>query len=99
MSISGSWSTPRPFSSVATGMPPLISLDDDAALDPSLVGVKAANLARARRAGLPVLPGVVVPIEAAGAVIDHGLAVLAAEGPGKARLAVDRAVLSDDLRS
>ena len=38
----------------------LIDLADDDAVDGSLVGAKAANLARARRAGLPVLPGVVL---------------------------------------
>ena len=38
----------------------LIDLSDDGAVDGSLVGAKAANLARARRAGLPVLPGVVL---------------------------------------
>ena len=38
----------------------LIDLADPAAADGSLVGAKAANLARARAAGLPVLPGVVL---------------------------------------
>jgi len=38
----------------------LVDLTDDGAVDGSLVGAKAANLARARRAGLPVLPGVVL---------------------------------------
>jgi rifampicin phosphotransferase len=38
----------------------LVDLSDDGAVDGSLVGAKAANLARARRAGLPVLPGVVL---------------------------------------
>ena len=37
--------------------PDLVDLADDGAIDGSLVGAKAANLARARRAGLPVLPG------------------------------------------
>lgn len=40
--------------------PDLVDLADDRATDGSLVGAKAANLARARRAGLPVLPGVVL---------------------------------------
>ena len=39
----------------------LIDLAEHDAVDGSLVGAKAANLARARRAGLPVLPGVVLP--------------------------------------
>ena len=38
----------------------LVDLSDDGAVDGSLVGAKAANLARAWRAGLPVLPGVVL---------------------------------------
>ena len=38
----------------------LVDLTDDGAIDGSLVGAKAANLARARRAGLPVLPGLVL---------------------------------------
>jgi rifampicin phosphotransferase len=40
--------------------PDLVDLADDDASDGSLVGAKAANLARARRAGLPVLPGAVL---------------------------------------
>jgi phosphohistidine swiveling domain-containing protein len=40
--------------------PDLVDLADGAATDGSLVGAKAANLARARRAGLPVLPGAVL---------------------------------------
>lgn len=40
--------------------PELIDLADARATDGSLVGAKAANLARAARGGLPVLPGVVL---------------------------------------
>jgi pyruvate,water dikinase len=40
--------------------PDLIDLATDGATDGLLVGAKAANLARARSAGLPVLPGVVL---------------------------------------
>jgi rifampicin phosphotransferase len=40
--------------------PDLVDLADGAATDGSLVGAKAANLARARHAGLPVLPGAVL---------------------------------------
>lgn len=42
----------------------LVSLDDAGATDPALVGSKAATLARAKAAGLPVLPGVVVTTRA-----------------------------------
>jgi len=38
----------------------VVSLDDPAALDPTLAGAKAANLAVARAAGLPALPGLVL---------------------------------------
>ncbi|HET6954856.1 MAG TPA: PEP/pyruvate-binding domain-containing protein [Acidimicrobiales bacterium] len=40
--------------------PALLDLADDGATDGGLVGAKAANLAVARRAGLPVLPGTVL---------------------------------------
>ncbi|MFJ8080452.1 PEP/pyruvate-binding domain-containing protein [Streptomyces sp. NPDC096205] len=51
----------------ALGMPPgahgpeAVPLERPAAADPGLTGSKAANLARAARAGLPVLPGFVIP--------------------------------------
>lgn len=38
-------------------MPLMLRLDDPRALDPNLVGGKAASLARLRQAGFPVLPG------------------------------------------
>ncbi len=40
--------------------PAVVTLDDRAAGRPDLVGAKAANLAAARAAGLPALPGVVL---------------------------------------
>jgi pyruvate,water dikinase len=40
--------------------PDLLDLADEDAVDRALAGAKAANLARARRAGLPVLPGLVL---------------------------------------
>jgi len=42
------------------GAPALVPLDGADALDARLAGGKAANLARARRAGLPALPGIVL---------------------------------------
>ena len=39
----------------------VVALEEQRALDPALVGAKAAALARAHRAGLPVLPGFVIP--------------------------------------
>jgi pyruvate,water dikinase len=43
-----------------SAIPSVVELDDPRAVDPALVGAKAANLARARSAGLPALPGVVL---------------------------------------
>ena len=42
----------------------VVTLDSAAALDPAVAGAKAAALARARRLGLPVLPGWVVTTNA-----------------------------------
>jgi phosphoenolpyruvate synthase/pyruvate phosphate dikinase len=41
-------------------LPLVVDLDDERALEAGLVGTKAATLARARLAGLPVLPGFVL---------------------------------------
>ena len=68
----------------------LISLDDPAAQAQEVVGAKAANLAVARAAGLPVLPGRVVPITVGDPALQYGAAIRAADGPGAARLGVDR---------
>ncbi|MGY1665781.1 PEP/pyruvate-binding domain-containing protein [Geodermatophilus sp. SYSU D00696] len=44
----------------AAHRPPVLRLDDPAAVDAAWTGAKAATLAAAARAGLPVLPGIVV---------------------------------------
>jgi pyruvate,water dikinase len=49
-----------------------VDLDDDAALDAELVGGKAAALARARRAGVATLGGVVLTTEVSQLVDDGG---------------------------
>lgn len=67
-----------------------LDLTHDAATDPTVVGAKAAGLALAGRAGLPVLPGVVVAVAMAGRVVEAVTPVLAAGNPGKARLAAMR---------
>lgn len=46
--------------------PLLVDLDSDASLSPALCGAKAANLARARRSGLPTQPGFVLTTAATG---------------------------------
>ena len=53
--------------------PVVVALDDARARDPLIVGAKAAALGRARLAGLPVLPGFTIAIDAASAV-GHGTA-------------------------
>jgi PEP-utilising enzyme, mobile domain/Pyruvate phosphate dikinase, AMP/ATP-binding domain len=63
-------------------------LDHESALDPARVGAKAAWLAMARRAGLPVLPGLVTDT---GDSLQHmrlGVEKLASRGSGGARLAM-----------
>ena len=67
---------------VASGEP-VVSLDNPAATDPTRVGAKAAALARAARAGLPVLPGFVITTESA---------VLLGGAPGGSRLEVEVAL-------
>jgi phosphoenolpyruvate synthase/pyruvate phosphate dikinase len=59
-----------------------ISLDDPAATEVASVGAKAAALARARRAGLPVLSGYVLPVAAGRAALRAGCAALARGGAG-----------------
>ncbi|MDN0194909.1 PEP/pyruvate-binding domain-containing protein [Streptomyces sp. S.PNR 29] len=54
---------------VGTHGPAAVPLDQPAAVLPRLAGSKAANLARAARAGLPVLPGFVIPQGSADAAV------------------------------
>lgn len=68
-------------------VPPVVDLDDDSALDRTTVGAKAARLAAARRAGLPALPGVVVPVTVAAEALAVGSEALEQGGSGRARLA------------
>ena len=74
-------------------------LDHEAALDPSRVGAKAAWLAMARRAGLPVLPGLVVDTADSLAHMRLGAEMLATRGSGGARLALtaEPVPFADDL--
>lgn len=66
----------------------VVDLDDARAQDPGIVGAKAARLAQARRAGLPSLPGVVVPLDVARSAIRAASEALARGGSGAARLAI-----------
>ena len=74
-----------------------VALDDPAARDPLVVGVKAAGLAAAADAGLPVLPGSVLPLEASAAAIAGGVRVLERSGRPSATLAVMEAELPEGL--
>ncbi len=75
----------------------LVSLEDPRARDEGTAGAKAAGLARARAAGLPVLPGWVLPSGEAGDAAAAGSAALARSGPAAACLAVAGLRLDADL--
>ncbi|MXY77380.1 MAG: hypothetical protein F4Y40_09945 [Acidimicrobiia bacterium] len=67
----------------------LVWLDDAEAGNAALVGAKAARLAEARRQGLPVLDGFVVPVAASAAAVGEGVVVLGSRrDSGAARTAV-----------
>jgi hypothetical protein len=66
----------------------IVDLDHDDSLDPDRVGAKSASLARAKRAGLPVLPGLVVESLASRGHMALGAATLPTRGSGGARLAI-----------
>ncbi len=66
----------------------VVDLDDEKALDGSIAGAKAAWLAAGRRAGLPVLPGLVVVAPASAAAFAIGLSGLRSGGSGQARMMV-----------
>jgi pyruvate,water dikinase len=73
------------------GGPRLLQLGAEATLASGAarqVGAKAAGLARALAAGLPVLPGWVVPVAAGRAALAAGAAAVAAGRPAAARRAV-----------
>ena len=76
----------------------IFDLDDDRCLDPGRAGAKAAWLARGRRAGLPVLPGVVAAAEESTTLLLAGAAALRHRGSGGARLVVGQAELPASLR-
>lgn len=71
-------------------------LDDPASLDPAVAGAKAAWLARGRRAGLPILPGIVIHAAAGRPAMALGAANLP-HGTGRARLAIAEMDVAADL--
>jgi PEP-utilising enzyme, mobile domain/Pyruvate phosphate dikinase, AMP/ATP-binding domain len=64
----------------------LIELDERACRDPLLAGSKAARLASARAAGLPALPGLVIPIGVGRDALDRVLDPLRRHGRHAAQL-------------
>jgi pyruvate,water dikinase len=67
---------------------PVLTLDDGRVLDPAVAGAKAATLARARRANLPVLDGLVIPVAASRTALAEGLRALEQGNSGVARATV-----------
>lgn len=65
----------------------LIGLEDPRAADAGVTGAKAARLAMARAAGLPVLPGFAVPVTAASEPMRVGRAALATTGVARRAVA------------
>src|SRR6185312_5018154 len=70
-----------------------VSLAAPPAADPAIVGQKAAGLARATAAGLPVLPGWVLPLDESAPAIAAGVAALGDGGGPAALLAATRIAL------
>lgn len=82
----------------------VLDLDDPAAREATVAGAKAAALARARAAGLPALPGVVVTRQASSRVVAEAVRALGESGATpRARLAAMQvrpsAELMTELRS
>jgi phosphohistidine swiveling domain-containing protein len=69
-------------------VPRVLELDDPAACDAAVVGAKAAGLARASAAGLPVLPGVVVPVGESDVVVRAAADAMGEGSDVRARMAV-----------
>lgn len=67
---------PTPVLTAAGSTPLVLALQAPAACDPVVVGEKAAHLARALAAGLPVLPGVVLTTAVGSAAAEEGQAAL-----------------------
>jgi phosphohistidine swiveling domain-containing protein len=79
-------------------------LQSEGCLDPARVGHKAARLAAALQQGLPVLPGLVVPVGVGAELLESAAREVAARGVHASRLAVmdsaapDLTALRDDIK-
>lgn len=76
----------------------IFTLDDPGADDPRRSGAKAAWLARARRAGLPVPPGLVLDAAVSRPYLTKAAEALAVHGSGRARLLVSGSELEPVLK-
>jgi pyruvate phosphate dikinase-like enzyme/PEP-utilizing family enzyme len=76
----------------------LVPLGDTRARDPGIVGHKAAELARAAAAGMPVLPGWVIPLGESAAALATGASVGRRGSSATSILAVSSVELDDQLR-
>lgn len=74
---------PAPALATAGSAPTVVPLEAPSALDPAVTGEKAAHLARALGAGLPVLPGLVLTTADGPASSADRLAALGAEVAGQ----------------
>lgn len=72
-----------------------LALADPACGDPSVTGAKAARLAQALAAGLPALPGMVVPAARSRRALADGFRRIASAGPHGAQLQVMEADTGD----
>lgn len=75
----------------------VIWLSEDRATNPALVGTKAASLARAKRAGLPVLDGFAVPIAASTTAMASGADALRSRNSGFARATITGGAIDPGL--
>jgi len=75
----------------------VVRLDDPSATEVAVGGAKAAGLARARAAGLPVLDGFVISAAASIGVLAAGRELLSSVGTGGARMSIIRTELDAAL--
>lgn len=73
----------------------LLSLDNEESLSPEAVGAKAAWLARGRRAGLPVLPGLIVSADVSVPAMRTAVETLERRGSGGARMSITDGPIPD----
>jgi len=73
----------------------VLSLQSEGCVDPARVGGKAARLAAALQRGLPVLAGIVVPVEVSADLLISAARQIEGRGVHAARLAVMESVVPD----